>query len=152
MLGHSQGHLTFHPLQASTSAAGVTIAAKGSTPEVPLSPSSSSPPAEERGPDASEIGSRGSGLAVDHLVSAALPPGSGWSEGVGRCLPQGQTPLGEGGWFRPVPVDWPGVGAVRTVPGGYLPAERKGLPPPLAKWEAGSLLFSLSALLHSPHD
>lgn len=55
------------------------------------------------------------------------PPGRRWSGGAGRCLPQRQTPPGVSCSSRPVPAGRPGVGAVRTPPGGYLSLECKGL-------------------------
>lgn len=138
----------------------MTIAVEGPTPEVPSSspppPAPHSPLAEERGPADPEIGSKGLKFGPRSLVPAVCPLGSGWSGGVGRCLPQGQTPLGEGCWFRPVPADWPGVGAVRTLPGGYLPAEHRGLgacvPQTRVKWESASLLFPCLRCSLTPLD
>lgn len=59
------------------------------------------------------------------------PPGRRLGGGGGRCLPQRQTPPGVSCSvscsFRPAPAGCPGVGAVLTAPGGYLPPECKGL-------------------------
>lgn len=146
VLGHSQRHLTFRPLQAPTPVEGMAIAAEGSTAEVP----SSAPSPASRGARSRRLRNRVKGLKFGprSQVPAAYPFGSGWSGGVGRCLPQGQTPLGEGCWFRPVPADWPGVGAVRTLSGGYLPAERKGLGACLPPKSRSSGFFRLLCCTH----
>lgn len=73
-------------------------------------------------------GPRGLGLVPGHSPCRLRPRpthplGRRWSGGVGRCLPQRQTPPGVSCWSRPASAGWPGVGAVRTPPGGYRPPE-----------------------------